>query len=319
MTNAVIVLVVLALALIAAAYLLTPLREKYDLQGYVQANHRQPCFLTVDGHVLHYSDSGPATAPVILLLHGFAASDFTWRQQVPALLNAGFRVVALDHLGFGGSARVAGPAYSTQSHADLALGTLDALNIERAHIIGHSYGARVAMQVSIFAPTRVQSIIAIAPEVFVNERPPIAKVVGAPAIGYTLAFYSTMPEWTNFGLRLATGPDKSWITPEVIDGYAAPLRVKGNLTAQIWQAKSPKDGRLPVPQHVQTIQQPTLLLWGTHDAIFPVSDAQRLQQMLPACELQIFDTGHVVHEEQPDAFNSAALQFYHSHFGHGSA
>jgi len=96
----------------------------------------------------------------------------------------------------------------------------------------------------------------------------------------------------------------------VVKGYAAPLHVRGSALAQVWQARSPKDGQKPVPHNLSAITHPTLLLWGENDPIFPADDGAKLARILPAAALHLFqNAGHIVHEECAEQANSAILEF----------
>ncbi|MCS7055514.1 MAG: alpha/beta fold hydrolase [Thermoflexales bacterium] len=300
-----VVALALAGAVVWGAYILTPLRERLNLREFASDDQ----FVWVNGYAVHYTDDGPHDAPVVVLIHGFAASVFTWRHVKAALLAAGYRVIAVDQLGYGASARPAEPIYTTQTQAELILGVLDALGVRRAHFVGHSFGGRVAMQVAILAPERVRSLVALAPEAFATGRPGIARWVRLPVLGYVLAFYSTSPWLVRPGLRFVSAKH-NWITPAVVKGYAGPLHVRGSALAQVWQARSPKDGIQPVPHNLAAIDHPTLLLWGERDPVFPVGDGHRLAHILPAARLCVLTgAGHLVHEECPAETQRAILDF----------
>lgn len=289
---------------IAAAHMLTALRERFSPRELAP----QGLFRTVDGHELHYTDEGPRDGRLLLLLHGFSSSVFTWRNARRALADAGYRVIALDLLGSGASARPNGLVYDTQNQARLVAAFMRNLGLDQAHLIGHSFGGRLAMQLALIAPERVKSLALIAPEAFATRRPAVAKVVAMPVIGYPLTFYSTSPLLVRAGLAYVSY-DKAWLTPDAVKGYAAPLYVKGSVRAQIAQSRSPKDaGDLSVPGNASRIAQPTLLLWGERDPIFPASDGERLAAQMPLARLTVIrNAGHVLHEENPEATLDALL------------
>lgn len=300
---------VIALAVIGSvvwgAYIFTPVRERLNLREYAQDD----CFVWVNGYAIHYADEGPSTASAVVLIHGFGSSIFTWRHIRCALRDAGYRVISIDQLGSGASARPAEPIYTTQMQAELITGTLDALGVQRAHFVGHSYGGRVAMQIAILDPSRVASLIVLAPEAFATDRPAIARWVRTPFLGYVLAFYSTSPWLVRAGLRFVSR-SKDWITDGVVKGYAGPLYVRGSALAQVWQARSPKDGLRPVPHNLAAITQPMLLLWGADDPVFPAGDGTKLARLLAQARLHVFEhTGHIVHEERAEETRHAILHF----------
>lgn len=296
-------LVALLGATIGGAYVLAPQREYAAPRQLPGAQH----FITVNGYTLHYTDEGPRNGMPVLLIHGFGSWAFTWRKEREALANAGWRVIAVDLLGSGGSDRPTAPIYTTELQAELALGLLRALGINAAHLVGHSYGARVALQAAVLDPVRVQSLAVLAPEAFAYKRPPVAQWLRVPALGYALAFYSTAPRLVPTGLKMVS-KQHGWITPAVVAGYAAPLYIAGSAAAQVWQACSPKDGRQPVPELLSLVRQPTLIIWGGEDPVFPAADAHKLAATLPHARLEIVpNVGHLPHEEAGEAVTEQLL------------
>lgn len=107
-------------------------------------------------------DLGPEDAPAVLLLHGFPQSSWEWRAVWPALLDAGFRVLAPDQRGYSPGARPDGvDAYRMPALVGDAVGLLDAVGVDRAHVVGHDWGAAVAWQVAGRHPARVRSLTAV--------------------------------------------------------------------------------------------------------------------------------------------------------------
>ena len=304
-TGAALALPAVISATIGGAYLLAPHREYAAPRELVSDGQ----FVTVNGYALHYTDEGPRNGAPVVLVHGFGAWAFTWRAARAALAAAGHRVITVDQLGSGASARPAGPIYTTQLQAELLLGALDLLGVAAAQFVGHSYGGRVTMQVVLFAPERVRSLALIDPEAFNTARPPIAQWLRVPGIGYALAFYSTTPQLVRTGLKLVCKRTQ-WMTDAAIAGYAAPLYVAGSAAAQVWQGRSPKDGAQPVPEHLAEIRQKTLIIWGGDDPVFPAADGHRLAEIMPDAQLLVLPgVGHLPHEEAEQATTQALLAF----------
>ena len=294
-------------ATIGGAFLLTPQREHLaprDMPGSSQ-------FITVDGFTLHYTDEGPRDGVPVVLIHGFGSWAFTWRRERAALVASGFRALAFDMLGSGASDRPEQPIYTTELQARLILGALMALGIDATHLIGHSYGARVSLQIALLDPGRVRSLALLAPEALATARPPVAEWLKVPGIGYALAFYSTAPQLVGTGLKLVS-KQHDWIAPDVIAGYAAPLAVRGSTAAQVWQGRSPKDGARPVPQHLAEITSPTLIIWGGDDPVFPAGDGTQLARTMPNATLKTLPgIGHIPHEEAHEEVGALLQEWLH--------
>src|SRR5262245_53949641 len=109
---------------------------------------------------LEVTDSGSGQA--VLLLHGFPDSGYLWRHQVPRLNTAGVRTIVPDLRGFGQSDRPADVAAYAMPHliGDV-VGLLDALNVERVHVVGHDWGAALAWALAAMQPDRVEALLAL--------------------------------------------------------------------------------------------------------------------------------------------------------------
>ena len=116
--------------------------------------------VTVNGLSFHVVDEG--SGPPVLLLHGFPDSSALWRHQIPALVDAGHRVIAPDLRGFGASDRPEGVGeYAMPTLIGDVVGILDALGVERADVVGHDWGAAIGWTLASLLPQRVQRYVAL--------------------------------------------------------------------------------------------------------------------------------------------------------------
>ena len=216
-----------------------------------------------DGVTLAVLDEGEG--PAVLLLHGFPDSSRLWRNQVPVLVDAGFRVVAPDLRGFGESDRPEGvDAYRiTRSVADV-VAVLDALGIERAHVVGHDWGAGLAWVFAALVPERVGRLVALS--------------VGHPNTGRDpsveqreKSWYMLLFEFDGVAEELLTRDDwklaREWMRGAGdSERYLADLARPGALTAALnwYRANSVVRFQLdtrPLPP----VAAPTLGIWSTGD------------------------------------------------------
>jgi pimeloyl-ACP methyl ester carboxylesterase len=103
--------------------------------------------------------AGPTDGPVVLLLHGFPQSLYTWRTTVPRLAGAGLRAVAVDQRGYSPGVRPEGvSAYATSRLVADVVDILDVLGVERVHLVGHDWGGQVAWLTAAHHPARVASL-----------------------------------------------------------------------------------------------------------------------------------------------------------------
>lgn len=98
----------------------------------------------------------------VLLLHGFPDSARLWRHLIPVLVAAGYRVIAPDQRGFGASDKPqAVDQYQLEHVVSDAVGILDALDVERARVVSHDWGAAVGWSMAAFLPARVERLVAL--------------------------------------------------------------------------------------------------------------------------------------------------------------
>jgi epoxide hydrolase A/B len=135
-----------------------PEREEYQMETAVVAG---VSFRTIEtnGIEMRIAESG-SEGPLVLLVHGWPESWYSWRHQIPALVEAGYRVVIPEMRGYG-KTDAPGPveAYDiVQLAADLE-GILDEAGVEQAHLVGHDWGAAVAAHAALFYPERFTSLV----------------------------------------------------------------------------------------------------------------------------------------------------------------
>ncbi len=116
--------------------------------------------LATNGISLHIAEAG--TGPLVVLLHGFPESWYSWRHQLPALAAAGFHAVAPDMRGYGQSdAPPEVEAYDQVTLAADIAGLIDALGADDAVVVGHDWGAPVAWHTALLHPERCRAVAAL--------------------------------------------------------------------------------------------------------------------------------------------------------------
>ena len=272
-------------------------------------------FVDVDGLSVHYKVAGQGE-PTVVLLHGFAASVFSWRKVMGPLGEAG-TVIAFDRPGFGLTARPmpgewAGESpYSPEAQADLTVALLDELGIDRAVLVGHSAGGTIALLTALRHPERVEALVLEDAAVYENTGTPewmgpLLRTRPMGCIGPLLVRSLTL--WGEAAIRTAwSDPDK--ITVELISGYKKPLQVE-NWDRALWEvvlASHP----LGLEERLDEVSVPALVITGERDRIVPTRNSERLSAELPAAELVVIPgCGHVPHEECPAEFLLAATEFF---------
>ncbi len=142
--------------------------------------------IATNGIVLHVTELGEG--PAILFVHGFPDTSYTWRKQMQVVGAAGFRGIAPDMRGYGGSSAPADPALYTpfQTVGDL-VGLLDAMEIQQAIIVGHDWGANVAWNAALMRPDRFKAVFCLA--VPYSPRGKVSVLDAMRAAGHADDFY----------------------------------------------------------------------------------------------------------------------------------
>ena len=267
-------------------------------------------FVEIDGVRVHYQEAGDVTAPPVLLIHGFASSTLVWSKVFLSLANAGFRVIALDMLGYGYSGKPRNGEYTIAGQASLIVSLLDRLRIKRATIVGSSYGGAVAATCALDYPTRVNKLVLVG--AVSNNRPlayKLMRVFGAPFFGDVVSPL-LIGSRRLLRMRMKKVYDRhSWVLDERrVDARHQPLRASSTQRAIVRTVRGWDAERISRDAHL--IKQPTLLLWGENDIEIPLDEGERLHQDIVGSRLIVFlNCGHLPHEEYPEAFTQIVSDF----------
>lgn len=261
--------------------------------------------LDLDGVGIHYHDEGEGE-PVVLL-HGMGASMFGFRRNIPALTEK-YRVLALDLPGFGYSDRPLDADYSLSGQTKVVRAFMAARNVERAVVLGHSMGGAIAQRLAYSEPEAVSRLILVnsAPANRLRLPPWMAVSRLRPLLGTLGVLTIQMGPWREMVLRNAVWDDRL-LTPETLEGYFLPFRVRGTARALAQTlAHRARDENI----NLSRIGQPALLLWGEGDHWIGVPVAAAMKRHLPDARLMVVrEAAHLVLEEQPEASNEAVLSF----------
>lgn len=271
-------------------------------------------FADVNGLQVHYKIAGQGE-PVLVLLHGFAASVFSWREVIPPLAEMG-AVIAFDRPAFGlterpmpGEWRGENP-YSPEAQPGLTVGLMDTLGVEKAVLVGNSAGGAMAVLTALQYPERVEALVLVDPAIYSGGGSPgwLRPILRTPQmrrLGPLLV--RRIQEWgEDFGRSAWHDPAK--VTPEIWAGYTQPLKVE-NWDRALWEmtiASHP----LGLEKRLGEIRAPTLVITGDDDRIVPTEQSVRLAGELPNASLVVIpNCGHVPQEECPEAFLEAVKNF----------
>lgn len=270
-------------------------------------------FIEVDGIQVHYKDAGSGQT-TYLLLHGFPASLFSWREVIAPLAKMG-RVIAFDRPGFGLTERPlkwngVNP-YSLEGQVDLTIGIMDRLGIEQAVLVGNSAGGTVALWTAILHPERVKALILVDAAVYSGAPtlPSWQKLLLSTPQADRLGplFVRSVQKW-GLDLGRSAWHDPSKLTDAIWAGYTLPLQAQ-DWDKALWEITiAPRLTGLS--DMLSEVHVPTLVMSGDDDQIVPTGQSVRLAKDLPGSELVIVpNCGHIPQEESPQEFLKAVQDF----------
>jgi pimeloyl-ACP methyl ester carboxylesterase len=261
-----------------------------------------------DGAGIEYEVTGQGR-PVILL-HGFPDSGRLWRNQVPALADAGFRVIVPDLRGYGRSDKPqAVDSYSLPALAGDVMAVLADAGAPRAHVVGHDWGAALAWVLASLVPDRVDHLAVLSvghPSTFRRTLEQHEKS------WYMLLFqfagvaekWLSDDNWANF---------RSWARHPDGEAVIAELEAAGSLTPGLswYRANLPPESWVAPPVALPAIQAPTMGIWSSGDiALTEVQMTDSAQSVAGPWRYERLDgPGHWMQLEAPGAVNELLLDF----------
>jgi pimeloyl-ACP methyl ester carboxylesterase len=262
----------------------------------------------VDGVGIEYDVTG-AGRPVVLL-HGFPDSGRLWRHQVPALADSGFQLVVPDLRGYGRSGKPeAVEAYSLPLVAGDVLAILAELQIDRAHVVGHDWGAALAWALASLAPGNVDHLVALSvghPSTFRRTLEQRQKS------WYMLLFqfpgiaerWLSQDDWANF---------RDWAGHPDAEQVIADLEATGSLTPGLnwYRANVPPESWVGPPVRLPPVLATTMGVWSTGD--FALTEAQMTDSAANVAGTWRYERldgpGHWLQLDAPDQVNGLLLDF----------
>lgn len=262
-----------------------------------------------EGVGIHYEVTGEGR-PVVLL-HGFPDSGRLWRHQVPALANAGFRVIVPDLRGYGESDKPAeAEAYRVQALVGDVLAVMGDAGVERAHVVGHDWGAAIAWALAALAGERVDHLVVLS--------------VGHPATTRAHGFEQYEKSWYMFlfqfpGVAEAWLSDsgwenfRAWTRHPDADAVVGELEANGSLTPGLnyYRANLTPEVLASRGRALPAVQVPTMGVWSSGDIALTERQMTDSAQNVGAewRYERLERVGHWMQLEAPDEVNRLLIDF----------
>lgn len=266
-------------------------------------------FVAVGEHRLRVIEIG--VGEPVLLVHGLGDSAYTWHRNLRALARAGFRALAYDHPGCGESALPPGFRFGVDGLARLAVGLLDALGFEWAHLVGSSMGGGIGLQLAVHQPDRLRRVVLAAPTCYYGACRPFVYLLRCPLFA-ALCRGLAGPRLAWPILRSMYG-DPALLTPAVLAQYQMTTRrpeyphALTGMLRDYWNHAFTEAAR-----RYSRIRVPLHLVWGARDIWVSTRCGPRLAADTGAGLTVIAGAGHLVQQARPRPFNEAVTCFLES-------
>jgi pimeloyl-ACP methyl ester carboxylesterase len=248
---------------------------------------------------------GPAGGTPILLLHGFPETSLSWSAVMPLLATAGLRCYAPDQLGYSPGARPAEvEAYSAPNLAQVTADLMTALDIDRAHVVGHDWGANVAWTLAAWHPDRVRTLTAVSvPHPAAYTAAFRADPEQKERSAYIKLFWQAgkaeevlLEDGARRLRRMLGTEDETGIPAEAVDEYVSVLSAPGALTAALNWYRTMGSG-----PRVEPIEVPTTYVWSDGDVAIGRTAAEACGQFVtgPYRFVELRGVTHWIPEQAP--------------------
>lgn len=259
---------------------------------------------------LHYIDEGEG--PLVVMLHGFPEFWFSWRKQIPALVNAGYRVIAPDLRGYGDSSR---PQEIDAYRLTAIVQDIAGLIVQNGGVctlVGHDWGGIAAWLLPMLHPELVERLVVMNAPHMVPMRREIARSFGQKMrLTYQLFFnLPVLPELflRAFGRQLLRRMAR--FTPEEVRTYLDAWRKPGAITAMLNYYRALRKHRAELRGLVRPIEVPVLLIWGDRDPVFHKEMTEDFGEWVPDLRVaHIPEAGHFVQTDAAEQVNALLIDF----------
>ena len=277
-------------------------------------------YIETNGIKLHMVMAGPKDGKPVLLLHGFPEFWYGWRAQIPALAEAGYRVIVPDQRGYNLSDKPKGvKAYSVDKLVADILGLMDALGYDKANLIGHDWGAMVAWAFAIWHPERLHKLGILNvphPAVMLNflrrgdpEQLRRSWYVFAVQLPWLPEAMLRADNWRGADRALRGSGKIHTFAKEDIPEYKKAWSKPGAMTAMLNWYRAVVRHRPQMPKDLR-VKVPTLIIWGMQDVALSHRMARLSLDYCDDGKLVFFEEAtHWVQHDEAGVVNQLLMEF----------
>jgi pimeloyl-ACP methyl ester carboxylesterase len=271
------------------------------------------------GVQLHYVEEG--TGDPVLMLHGNPTWSYLYRRFLPPLAEAGFRAIAVDHMGFGRSYRPPGhERYTMTTHVRNLVGFIRALDLRRLTLVMHDWGGPIGFGAVVQEPERISRLIVMNTGVGVfpsGTRLPFHDPFRQRGLGEILALGANLFVEAMFG-----GMRPESATRVVADAYRAPFPDYYSRVPILAMVRDIPVGHehptapymKEVAEKMAALVRPTLVVWGMRDRAFPSALLDVWKGLYPHADvMELPEARHYLQEDEPEVISARIVEFLRAH------
>jgi pimeloyl-ACP methyl ester carboxylesterase len=255
------------------------------------------------------------TGPPLLMLHGLGGTKISFLPTVAALASD-YRTIAMDAPGFGDSDKPIG-SYDAAFMARWAIALLDKLGIERADVLGHSMGGRVALELGMRHPDRINSLMLMTPSMAwrgAKRWAPYLRLV-RPELGLLQPAPRAVVE--AFVRRMVPGAEGDWAAAGLDEFLRAYLTPRGRVAFYAAARQIYLEDGDGFWERLRGCAPRSMFIWGRRDQLVPIGFARHVRDALPSAHHVEIDCGHIPQFERPAQTHAALAAFLRGAPAHG--
>jgi pimeloyl-ACP methyl ester carboxylesterase len=264
-------------------------------------------FLEAGRTRMHYVDEGARDAAPVLMLHGNPTWSYMYRVPIRMLADAGHRCVALDHMGFGASAKPAKPAeYTLERHVENTVAAIEALDLREITLVAHDWGGPIGLGAVLRLRDRFRALVLMNTWAWELPSfvPPFLREFRTDGLGEILALGGNL-----FVESIPGGMTRREPDPVMMDAYRAPFP---DYWSRVGTLAFPRDIPLTerdrsaglmgrIHESLAGLALPTLVVWGMRDRVFRPVFLDQWRELLPDARIvELPDAAHYLVEDQPE-------------------
>ncbi len=307
--------IVVVLAVVIIFPLVAPVPPLHGLQPIDSIQYPDSQFEKIAGVSVHFREIQNGK-PLIILLHGFGASTYSWEKVFAALSQFG-TVMAFDRPGFGLTERPIVDKndglnpYSPAFQIEIINFFLQKYHAEKVILVGNSAGGTVAIQYALAYPQNVAGLILVDPAVSGGGGVPkwVRPILKFQVVNRWGPYFVRSIEDRGLELLKLAWFDQNKITNQDLDNYTRPLKVE-NWDVGLWEYTK-ANGGISIEEQLNELKIPVFVISGAEDRIIPVEISQKTAQEINSAKfISLPNCGHVPQEECPQAFMDAIIPFF---------